>query len=81
MISADYGNDGQTVHEPYANRVCVALAALASCPYVTTVGATIDMPEAAASFPGRVASDYLSKLASDTYEGLYNSVGRVSIYI
>ncbi|KAI6034593.1 peptidase S8/S53 domain-containing protein [Pisolithus microcarpus] len=62
----------------------------ASCPFVTTVGGTIYIPETAASFSGggfsnyfprpsyqdRAVSDYLSKLAPGTYEGLYNPDGR-----
>ncbi|KAI6018307.1 peptidase S8/S53 domain-containing protein [Pisolithus marmoratus] len=64
----------------------------ASCPYVTTVGGTNYIPETAASFSGggfsnyasfsrpsyqdNAVSDFLSKLAPGTYEGLYNPDGR-----
>jgi tripeptidyl-peptidase-1 len=62
----------------------------ASCPYVTTVGGTVNIPETAANFSGGGFSNYfcrpsyqddavlayLATLAPGTYEGLYNSTGR-----
>jgi tripeptidyl-peptidase-1 len=62
----------------------------ASCPYVTAVGATVNIPETATNFSGggfsnyfprpdyqeAAVSEYLAKLAPGTYEGLYNSTGR-----
>ncbi|KAG1782847.1 peptidase S8/S53 domain-containing protein [Suillus placidus] len=62
----------------------------ASCPYVTTVGGTINIPETAAYFSGGGFSNYfrrpsyqddavlayLATLAPGTYKGLYNSTGR-----
>ncbi|KAG1868062.1 peptidase S8/S53 domain-containing protein [Suillus tomentosus] len=62
----------------------------ASCPYVTAVGGTVNIPETAASFSGGgfsnyfprpsyqddAVSAYLATLAPGTYEGLYNSTGR-----
>ncbi|KAG2068077.1 subtilisin-like protein [Suillus decipiens] len=62
----------------------------ASCPYVTAVGATVNIPETAVYFSGGgfsdyfvrpeyqevAVSEYLAKLAPGTYEGLYNTYGR-----
>ncbi|KAG1782846.1 peptidase S8/S53 domain-containing protein [Suillus placidus] len=62
----------------------------ASCPYVTTVGGTVNIPETAASFSSggfsnyfarpayqeAAVSAYLAMLAPGTFEGLYNSTGR-----
>jgi tripeptidyl-peptidase-1 len=62
----------------------------ASCPYVTAVGGTVNIPETAASLSGggfsnyfarpayqeSAVSSYLAKLAPGTYEGLYNCTGR-----
>ncbi|KAI0728903.1 peptidase S8/S53 domain-containing protein [Fomitopsis betulina] len=62
----------------------------ASCPYVTAVGATSQVPEIAAWFSGggfsnywarpsyqdTAVTGYLSELAPDTYAGLYNASGR-----
>ncbi|KAG2343675.1 subtilisin-like protein [Suillus weaverae] len=62
----------------------------ASCPYVTAVGGTINIPETAAYFSGGGFSNYfrrpsyqddavltyLATLAPGTYKGLYNSTGR-----
>ncbi|KAG1893463.1 peptidase S8/S53 domain-containing protein [Suillus fuscotomentosus] len=62
----------------------------ASCPYVTAVGGTINIPETAAAFSGggfsdyfarpayqeAAVSEYLAMLAPDTFKGLYNSTGR-----
>ncbi|KAG0697323.1 peptidase S8/S53 domain-containing protein [Suillus ampliporus] len=62
----------------------------ASCPYVTSVGGTVNVPEIAANFSGggfsnyfprpsyqnAAVSAYLATLAPGTYEGLYNSTGR-----
>ncbi|KAG2068082.1 subtilisin-like protein [Suillus decipiens] len=62
----------------------------ASCPYVTTVGGTVNIPETAVNFSGGGFSNYFSRpsyqddavsaylamLAPGTYEGLYNSTGR-----
>jgi tripeptidyl-peptidase-1 len=61
-----------------------------SCPYVTSVGGTVNIPETAASFSSggfsnyfarplyqeAAVSAYLAMLAPGTYEGLYNSTGR-----
>ncbi|KAH7909406.1 peptidase S8/S53 domain-containing protein [Hygrophoropsis aurantiaca] len=62
----------------------------ASCPYVTAVGGTVNVPETAVFFSGGGFSNYfprpdyqegdvqgfLDKLAPGTYEGLYNPYGR-----
>lgn len=62
----------------------------ASCPYVTAVGGTVNIPETAVDFSGGGFSNYFSRpsyqndavsaylamLAPGTYEGLYNSTGR-----
>ncbi|KAG0702391.1 peptidase S8/S53 domain-containing protein [Suillus ampliporus] len=62
----------------------------ASCPFVTSVGGTVNIPEAAVFFSGggfsnyftrpayqeAAVSAYLATLPPDTYEGLYNSTGR-----
>lgn len=62
----------------------------ASCPYVTAVGGTTNVPEIASvissggfsnyfarpSYQDAAVSEYLAKLAPGTYEGLYNSSGR-----
>ncbi|KAG2068080.1 subtilisin-like protein [Suillus decipiens] len=62
----------------------------ASCPYVTTVGGTTNIPEVASNFSAggfsnyfarpayqdAAVSEYLEKLGPDTYKGLYNSSGR-----
>ncbi|KAG1752361.1 peptidase S8/S53 domain-containing protein [Suillus paluster] len=62
----------------------------ASCPYVTAVGGTVNIPETAANFSGggfsnyfprpsyqdAAVSAYLASLAPGTYKGLYNSTGR-----
>ncbi|KAF8214031.1 subtilisin-like protein [Mycena galopus ATCC 62051] len=62
----------------------------ASCPYVTAVGGTTDIPEVAASFSGggfsnyfprpkyqdQSVNTYLGKLHHGTYEGLFNRLGR-----
>ncbi|KAF7302072.1 Peptidase S53 domain-containing protein [Mycena indigotica] len=62
----------------------------ASCPFVTSVGGTTDIPEVAASFSGGGFSDYftrpryqdeavkgyLKQLPERTYEGLFNRAGR-----
>ncbi|KAG1891976.1 peptidase S8/S53 domain-containing protein [Suillus subluteus] len=62
----------------------------ASCPCVTVVGGTINIPETAANFSGGGFSNYfrrpsyqddavlayLATLAPGTYKGLYNSTGR-----
>ncbi|KAG0697324.1 peptidase S8/S53 domain-containing protein [Suillus ampliporus] len=78
-----YSNDGHNVPK-------FLPAFPASCPYVTAVGGTVDIPETAASFSGggfsnyfarpayqdAAVSGYLEKLAPGTYEGLYNSSGR-----
>ncbi|KAJ7246547.1 tripeptidyl peptidase A [Mycena haematopus] len=62
----------------------------ASCPYVTAVGGTMGIPEVAASFSGggfseyfprpkyqdRSVDTYLGKLHHETYEGLFNHLGR-----
>ncbi|KAJ6561529.1 tripeptidyl peptidase A [Mycena vulgaris] len=61
-----------------------------SCPYVTSVGGTMNIPEVSAGFSGGGFSDYfsrpayqnkavgqyLSKLPHGTYEGLFNRGGR-----
>ncbi|KAG2041998.1 peptidase S8/S53 domain-containing protein [Suillus americanus] len=96
--SGDYGvGDGNP--DP-ATQVCYSNDGLnvtkflptfpASCPYVTAVGATVNIPETAIFFSGggfsdyfvrpayqeAAVSEYLAKLAPGTYEGLYNSYGR-----
>ncbi|KAG1799114.1 peptidase S8/S53 domain-containing protein [Suillus variegatus] len=62
----------------------------ASCPYVTAVGGTVNIPETAVYFSGggfsdyfarpayqeAAVSEYLAMLAPGTFEGLYNSTGR-----
>ncbi|KAG1868043.1 peptidase S8/S53 domain-containing protein [Suillus tomentosus] len=62
----------------------------ASCPYVTAVGGTVNIPETAAAFSGggfsnyfarpayqeAAVSEYLAMLAPDTFKGIYNSTGR-----
>ncbi|KAG1734983.1 peptidase S8/S53 domain-containing protein [Suillus lakei] len=62
----------------------------ASCPYVTAVGGTLNIPETAAYFSGggfsnyfsrpsyqdAAVSAYLAMLTPGTYKGLYNSTGR-----
>ncbi|KAL4076338.1 peptidase S8/S53 domain-containing protein [Scleroderma yunnanense] len=62
----------------------------ASCPYVTTVGGTMNIPEIAASLSGggfsnyfdrpwyqeEAVSRYLSNLTSGASQGLFNSTGR-----
>ncbi|EIW75873.1 tripeptidyl peptidase A [Coniophora puteana RWD-64-598 SS2] len=60
-----------------------------SCPYVTTVGATVNVPEVAASFTGGGFSNYFARPSyqdsdvsaylqglGDTYAGMYNASGR-----
>ncbi|KAG2361727.1 peptidase S8/S53 domain-containing protein [Suillus spraguei] len=78
-----YSNDGLNVTKFLPNFP-------ASCPYVTTVGATVNIPETAVYFSGggfsdyfvrpayqeAVVTEYLEKLAPGTYEGLYNTYGR-----
>ncbi|KIM58781.1 hypothetical protein SCLCIDRAFT_1218330 [Scleroderma citrinum Foug A] len=78
-----FSNDG-------TNRTMFIPTFPASCPYVTTVGGTRNVPETAASFSGggfsnyfdrpsyqeEAVSRYLSQLPPGTYEGLYNSKGR-----
>ncbi|OJA14334.1 hypothetical protein AZE42_10497 [Rhizopogon vesiculosus] len=78
-----YSNDGRNVTK-------FLPAFPASCPYVTAVGATINIPETAVFFSGggfsdyflrpsyqdAAVSEYLAKLAPGTYEGLYNPYGR-----
>ncbi|KAJ8592808.1 subtilisin-like protein [Rhizopogon salebrosus TDB-379] len=78
-----YSNDGRDVRK-------FLPVFPASCPFVTAVGATIHIPETAVFFSGggfsnyftrpsyqdAAVSEYLVKLASGTYEGLYNSSGR-----
>ncbi|KAG2128979.1 peptidase S8/S53 domain-containing protein [Suillus clintonianus] len=62
----------------------------ASCPFVTAVGGTVNIPEIAASFSGGgfsnyfgrpsyqddAVSAYLATLTPGSYKGLYNSTGR-----
>ncbi|KAF9236232.1 peptidase S8/S53 domain-containing protein [Melanogaster broomeanus] len=62
----------------------------AACPYVTSVGGTVNVPETAVFFSGggfsnyfprpdyqyTAVSKYLEGLAPGTYEGLYNAFGR-----
>ncbi|KIJ69790.1 hypothetical protein HYDPIDRAFT_77750 [Hydnomerulius pinastri MD-312] len=62
----------------------------AACPFVTSVGGTVNVPETAVFFSGggfsnyfprpeyqnSVVDEFLSKLAPGTYEGLYNPYGR-----
>ncbi|KAG2361732.1 hypothetical protein BDR07DRAFT_1286342 [Suillus spraguei] len=62
----------------------------ASCPYVTAVGGTVNVPEVASTFSSggfsnyfarpayqdAAVSEYLAKLGPDTYKGLYNASGR-----
>ncbi|KAG2062861.1 subtilisin-like protein, partial [Suillus decipiens] len=76
-------NDGQ-------NRTKFLPTFPASCPYVTAVGGTTNIPETAAIFSSggfsnyftrpayqeAAVSAYLAKLGTDTYKGLYNSTGR-----
>ncbi|KAI0065706.1 tripeptidyl peptidase A [Artomyces pyxidatus] len=134
-ISTSYGDDEQTVPEPFAKRVCAGFAQLgargtslmfssgdggagdgdpdpatqicqtndgrnvtrfipgfpASCPFVTAVGGTIDIPEIAVDFSGGGFSNYFSrpsyqdhvvseffatKFPKGTYAGLFNPNGR-----
>ncbi|KAG0702394.1 peptidase S8/S53 domain-containing protein [Suillus ampliporus] len=74
-----YSNDGRNVTK-------FLPAFPASCPYVTSVGGTVNIPETAVFFSGGgfsnyflrpayqdvAVSEYLAKLAPGTYEGLYN---------
>ncbi|EGO27729.1 hypothetical protein SERLADRAFT_446956 [Serpula lacrymans var. lacrymans S7.9] len=78
-----YSNDG-------TNRTIFIPGFPASCPYVTAVGGTVNIPETAVYFSGGGFSNYfsrpsyqdsavesfLTKLAPGTYEGLYNPYGR-----
>ncbi|EIW76307.1 tripeptidyl peptidase A [Coniophora puteana RWD-64-598 SS2] len=78
-----YSNDG-------TNRTIFIPGFPASCPYVTAVGGTVNIPETAVFFSGGGFSDYfarpsyqdsavegyLEKLVPGTYEGLYNASGR-----
>ncbi|KAF8897765.1 tripeptidyl peptidase A [Infundibulicybe gibba] len=52
----------------------------ASCPYVTAVGGTNNVPEVAVFFSGGGFSDYFSRPAyqdaAGTYQGLFNRTGR-----
>ncbi|KIK96817.1 hypothetical protein PAXRUDRAFT_137604 [Paxillus rubicundulus Ve08.2h10] len=73
-----------------ANRTVFLPVFPAACPYVTSVGGTINIPETAAWFSGggfsnyfprpayqdTVVPMYLDSLAHGTYEGLYNPAGR-----
>ncbi|KAL0580736.1 hypothetical protein V5O48_001294 [Marasmius crinis-equi] len=65
----------------------------ASCPYVTAVGGTVNVPEIAVFFSGggfsnyferpsyqsKVVDDYLGKLPKGLYKGLFNPKGRKAI--
>ncbi|KAG1752553.1 peptidase S8/S53 domain-containing protein [Suillus paluster] len=78
-----YSNDGRNVTKFLPDFP-------ASCPHVTSVGGTINIPETAVSFSGggfsnyfarppyqeAAVSAYLAMLPPGTYEGLYNSTGR-----
>ncbi|KIK36992.1 hypothetical protein CY34DRAFT_15997 [Suillus luteus UH-Slu-Lm8-n1] len=73
-----YSNDGLNVKNFLPNFP-------ASCPYGTTVGDTVNIPETAVFFSGSgftyqevAVSEYLAKLAPGTYEGLYTPYGRES---
>ncbi|KAH9837729.1 peptidase S8/S53 domain-containing protein [Rhodofomes roseus] len=80
-----YSNDG-------TNRTMFIPIFPASCPYVTSVGATSEVPEIAAWFSGggfsnywtrpsyqdTAVTKYLDALAPETYAGLYNPSGRAS---
>ncbi|TFY67410.1 hypothetical protein EVJ58_g1640 [Rhodofomes roseus] len=71
-----YSNDG-------TNRTIFIPGFPASCPYVTAVGATSEVPEISAWFSGggfsnydAAVTKYLGELAPGTYAGLYNASGR-----
>ncbi|KAG1893462.1 peptidase S8/S53 domain-containing protein [Suillus fuscotomentosus] len=82
-----YSNDGLNVTK-------FLPAFPASCPYVTAVGATVNIPETAVSFSGGgfsnyfvrpayqevAVSEYLTKLAPGTYEGLYAPLTSIQAY-